>query len=172
MGRALGLCTVDDENLASSVTEAKGLHQSLQARDWSRVRCCDPNDAFRVADAAAFPLGASSQDAYDRWTWERACNRTPARTLVGGLTAPPKLAMQHLRTSGETPGTVRVSVCFPRCARKTWNGWSGFHWIAAASFVLRLWARCVTEFTRGYCQDFDPGKMAKPTMCHLDLSRS
>ena len=48
-------------------------------------------------------LHAVRQDAYDRWTWERAVTRLPALDLVGGppLTAPLKLAMQHLHTSGE-----------------------------------------------------------------------
>ena len=48
-------------------------------------------------------LHAVVQDSYDRWTWERACNRILVLALVGGphLTAPLKLAVQHLRTPGE-----------------------------------------------------------------------
>ena len=43
------------------------------------------------------------QDAHGRWTWEHMVTRLLALALVGGpsLTAPLKLAMQHLRTSGE-----------------------------------------------------------------------
>ena len=39
------------ENLARSCGEAKGLHQSLETREWSRVRCCGVDDAVRVAGA-------------------------------------------------------------------------------------------------------------------------
>ena len=41
------------------------------------------------------------QDAYDRWTCERACHRILALALVGGppFTVPLKLAMQHVRSS-------------------------------------------------------------------------
>ena len=30
---------------------SEGLHRSLEAREWSRVRCCSHDDAFRVAGA-------------------------------------------------------------------------------------------------------------------------
>ena len=40
VGRALGPSKVDDGNLAGGLGEGKGLHQSLEARGWSRVRCC------------------------------------------------------------------------------------------------------------------------------------
>ena len=36
-----------DENLAGSVGDAECLHQSLEAREWSGVRCCGLDDAFR-----------------------------------------------------------------------------------------------------------------------------
>ena len=59
------------------------------------------------------------------------------------LSAPLKLAMQCLRSSGNG---ARCSLCsWTRCARKTWSGWNGFHWIAAASFVRRLLARFGTD---------------------------
>ena len=41
-----GSCTVDDENLAGGLGHAKGLHQSLETRERSRVRCCGLDDAF------------------------------------------------------------------------------------------------------------------------------
>ena len=62
--------------------------------------------AHRVLSFASVGHGelrAVIQDAYDRWTWERVCNRLPVLALHGGppLAAPLKLAMEHLRTSGE-----------------------------------------------------------------------
>ena len=38
LGRTLGPCNADDENFAGDLGQAKGLHQSLAAREWSRVR--------------------------------------------------------------------------------------------------------------------------------------
>ena len=88
-----------------------------------------------------------------------------------------RLSLLHSRspcsTCGENTWHERVAVCFSwaRCARKTWNFWSGFHWIAAASFfealVGSLWHRCYkcpasAEFRRGDCQDFDLDKLARP----------
>ena len=52
-------------------------------------------------------LYAVLQDAYDRWTWERACHRIPALALVGGPPLTTPLAMQHLRTSAR----ARVGLC-------------------------------------------------------------
>ena len=116
-------------------------------------------------------LHAVLQDAYDRWTWERACNRLPALALVGGppLTAPLELAMQHLRTSGEH---LARGPSWARCARKTWGERNGFSsgFSLDRSCQLRqalVGARCGTDcykcpasadFRRGYCQDFDLDK--------------
>ena len=160
VGRALGPCTVDDENLAGGLGQAEGLHQSLEAREWFRVRCSGLDDAYRVvrthkgvlsfASVGRGELHAVLQDAYDRWTWERACDRIPALTLVGGppLTASLKLAMQHLRTSGEHLARSVLEFVFLGTMRaKTWSGWNGFHWIAAASFVKRRLARCGKDAT-------------------------
>ena len=51
LGRTLGPYTVDDENLAGGLGQAKRLHQSLEAREWSHVPCCGLDDAFRMAGA-------------------------------------------------------------------------------------------------------------------------
>ena len=103
-----------------SIGQAVGLHQSLQAREWSRVRffvASVMRFGWRVLSFASVGHGelhAMLQDAYDRWTWERASDRLPALALVGGppLTAPLKLAMQHLRTSGEHPARRALQSVF------------------------------------------------------------
>ena len=51
LGRTLGPYTLDDENLAGGLGQAKRLHQSLEAREWSHVPCCGLDDAFRMAGA-------------------------------------------------------------------------------------------------------------------------
>ena len=93
VGRALGPCTVDDENLAGGLGQAEGLHQSLEAREWSRVHCSGLDDmriglsgtefsthkgVLSFASVGRGELHAVLQDAYDRWTHGSArCNRIP-----------------------------------------------------------------------------------------------
>ena len=79
-GSSVGsLRTVDDENLASGLGQTGGLHQSLEAHESSRVRCCGLDDAFLAgavwhevwhAQRGHCELHAVLQDAHDRWTWE------------------------------------------------------------------------------------------------------
>ena len=100
-------------------------------------------------------LRAVLQDAYDRWTCERASNRLPALALVGG----PPLALLHSNSSCSscahrgTLGTARVAVCFLGHDAHGQLGMVG---------VGSLWHRCYqcpasAEFRRGFCQDFDLG---------------
>ena len=106
-------------NLAGSIGEAEGLRSPVEVRQWTHLRGCGIDDAFRVAGVvghgirnAKSELHAVLQDAYDRWTWERAVTRRPALALVGGppLTAPLKLAaLAHV---GRTSRTERAAVSF------------------------------------------------------------
>ena len=74
---------------------------------WKLVNCLASavvaSRALSFASVGYGELHAVLKNAYDRWTWERPCNRLAALALVGGppLTAPLKLVIQQLRTSGE-----------------------------------------------------------------------
>ena len=108
-------------------------------------------------------LRAVLQDAHDRRTWERAYN--PALALVGGppLVAPLKLAMQHLRTSGEHLARGALQFVFLGTMRT-----QNLEWLERIS---RLWARCGTdvtspsasaEFRCGPPPGLRTGQMARP----------
>ena len=113
--RALSSCTVDDENFAGSFGQAKGLHQHLEVCGWSRVRSRGLDDAFRVPGAVWHGIWDAQRCAELRICGSRRDARRASRRArqahlgarggqtpsTGTLTAPLKLAMQHLRTSGE-----------------------------------------------------------------------
>ena len=154
MGRTMGPCTVDDENLAGGLGQATRLRQSLETCEWSRVRCCGLDDAFRMEGAVGHGIwdahrgsehavhqdgpGSARVTESQHWLW-----------LAGHLSllhssSPCSTCALHENTWHEVLCSLSS---WARCARKTWNGWSVFHWIVAASFVKRLWAPCGTDVT-------------------------
>ena len=97
------------------------------------------------------------QDAYDKWTWERAVAIISALALVGGppLTAPLKLALQHLRASGEHLAQDALRSVFTGTMRtQNRSRLSVSHWTEAFSSVKDLWARLGTYVTRARRHDF------------------
>ena len=90
-------------------------------------------------------LHAVLQNASNRQAWERAETRLPTLALVG---EPLKLAMQHLRTSGEQVARALFSLCsWARCGRRIWSGLNVSHCTAVASSVEHHWALFGTGVT-------------------------
>ena len=99
-----------------------------------------------------------------------ACNRLPALALVGGppLTAPLKLAMQHLRTSGEHLARGALQSVFLGTMRTQNLEWLERFSLDRSCQLCQasegsLWHRCdkcpaSAEFSRGCCQDFNLDK--------------
>ena len=145
--------------------------KTLPAASQRRRDCINPCKLVNglasavVAGAAAFPLRASSQDAYDRWTWERACNRIPALTRLSLLhqSSPCSTCARRENTRHGARGSLFSTM---RTQNLEWLGRFSLDrscqlCLALVGSLCHRCYKCPTsaEFTRGYCHYFDPGNV-------------